>query len=168
MAFRRYYFSLLELILALMILSVISGVISMRAYHLIGQHRFKNNEKRIKYFLRYSYSMALSHQTDIIMTFTQKKKGLQCEVAVEGDMGLFKDQPKESFYLKDFYLEAESKTKNRCFINFTSTGFIYPQSKYRFSNASKKYTYLFNPNDPGGLFKMEEKKEKIKTLYPFK
>ena len=165
MVLRKYYFSLLELIIALVILLAISSVISIRVHHLMEQHRFKNNEKRITYFLQYSYSMALSHQTDVIITLLQKKKGLQCDIAVEGDMGFFEGFAKETFYLKDFYLQGISKTKNRCFINFTSTGVVYPKGEYHFCNNKKNYEFCF---DPRKFFNIEEKEEKIKKLYPFK
>ena len=162
---RKHYFSLLELILALTILLVVSGVISIRVYNVLHQHRFKNNEKRITYFLHHSYCMALSHQTDIIMTLIQKKKGLQCEIAVEGDMGLFEDQAKENFYLKDFYLKGISKTKNKRLITFTSTGVVFPDEKYVFYGSKESLSCSFTPSK---LFQMEEKEEKIKKLYPTK
>ena len=165
MVLRKYYFSLLEFILALTILLLVSGVISMRVHYLIEEHRFKNNEKKIKYFLRYSYCMALSQQTDVVMTLLQKKKGLQCEIAVEGDMGFFEDSAKETFYLKDFYLQGISNIKNRCFFNFTSSGVVYPKGEYIFCNKKKNYEFCF---DPQILFNTEEKEEKIKKLYPFK
>lgn len=127
-------FTLIEILVVFFIISSVFSVLGFYLNKAIYIHKQKNNIKKIKSYLDFAQKMAVLHQSDVIVKFTQDKKDVKLFIGLDENLGFFCDKPQKDIFenLKIFF---NKKPTNFIEILCTSNGVIWPQGKLTFYNS---------------------------------
>jgi prepilin-type N-terminal cleavage/methylation domain-containing protein len=76
---KRTAFTLLELLLCLLILSLIGGALSFPLKGMLEHHRLRHNVKAVALQFKKAQALALNYQTDMGIRFYEHEKQLYCQ-----------------------------------------------------------------------------------------
>ena len=130
---RNRFFTLLEVILFIAIVSIVSTVIGISIGKGVSKYRLEREVKRFYEKFFFIKKMAIANQCDLIVDITQKKKGVLLEIGTSENGGIFPNRKREKEYFSSIYFKfiGDKKIKNSVRLFFYSTGDFYPKGKLR-------------------------------------
>ena len=143
------FFSFLELIIVLSLVSFLFTFLGIRIFHAIAKHRFYKNMQQMEGAFHFCRRMALTHQCDISLTIGQERNGIRYIIGIEENEGLFCNTSPEKKFLYHLYFTLNGQKKESVQLNFTSSGKVFPLCIFQFfDNFSEKkeislYSFIF-------------------------
>jgi prepilin-type N-terminal cleavage/methylation domain-containing protein len=132
-------FSLIELSIVLMILSVCFSFIGISVKNAIDKYQYETSVQRMKDKFYFCRNMANVHQSDIFLNLKKSKKGLILSISTDEENGLFRGVKEQDEILKNIDFHIDNNNVNSQILMFSSTGNVFPQIKLQlFSKKGQK------------------------------
>ncbi len=128
-------FSLLEIIITIVIISIASTAVGIKIHKLIEKHRFESSCKRISAKISFAKQLSLTNQCDVFLAFAENADGLLVNLNFTP---MERPSLKESVSHIHARLNLENSTKSDFVINFFSSGYISPQGKITLYDSKRE------------------------------
>jgi hypothetical protein len=136
-------FTLLEIVIALVLIGLCSTVVGIKITKAVEKHRFYSNAKLIEDKLNFCQKIALSSQEDIYFSIISLKHGSEYFISKDENKGLLFKKEKSKKFLKNLFFKnpENEKTPNEILFCFTSTGVILPKINLKLCHKKENYEY---------------------------
>lgn len=128
-------FTLIEICIVLVILSIAGSVVGIRIYESIRKYRFEHSAQRLKSHLQLCRDLSLTSCIDLSCSFYAKPNGLSCVVSCPETDNVLRGLTKVEEVFEGIYLK-DSSLKNSV-IHFYSTGAIAGPSPFWVCSSSQ-------------------------------
>ena len=130
---RNRFFTLLEVILFIAIVSIVSTVIGISIGKGVSKYRLERECNRFYEKFFFIKKMAIANQCDLLVDITQKKKGILLEIGTSENGGIFPNKKREREYFSSisFKFIGDKKIEGSMRFFFYFTGDFYPKGKLR-------------------------------------
>jgi prepilin-type N-terminal cleavage/methylation domain-containing protein len=128
----KRFFTLLEIIVTIVIISIASTAVGVKITHLVSKHRFESSCRRVIGKIAFAKQMALTNQCDVFLTVSQDKENVVLMIDFASN---HLEKPFIKEMLPRLFAELrESKNdfkKNSFIINCFSSGYLSPKGNVR-------------------------------------
>ena len=135
----KKYFTLLEIVISIAILSLCFSLIGMKTQKAIYKHRYENNIKQFNHYTQFCKKMALSNQADVYLNLKEQNENIEIEMGTSETEGFFKNMKKTKDILKDINFLVNEEMINSLEIVFTSNGCVIPKIKIALRDKNRKF-----------------------------
>lgn len=135
----RRYFTLLEIVIAILLVSIFATLIGVNLNEALYKHSYENDIKKMDNYIEFSKKMAFSNQADIYMHLKQAEKKIEIEIGTSSDMGFFKNIKKTKDTFNNMRFEFNEESLDNLEIIFTSNGEILTKGELKFIDIKKKF-----------------------------
>jgi len=149
----KYFFSLLELCICLVIIALASTLLGLKGYALVKKARFDMASGKLLRRMKECRSLAISHGEDLVYSLRNEEKGLLSCSGFEGGFLLEERAPHLFFSFGDGKGDV-------LLLRFFSTGTVKPLGTLHFYSELNKDENLMMDVDLSALFEWEEGSDK--------
>jgi hypothetical protein len=136
----KKYFTLLEIILTITLLSICFSFIGIKINTVLYSYKFKDNIKKIDAYFEFCKKMAETNQADIYLKLSQNDKKTYLKIGTDEKMGFFEKTKKLDDVFNDFIFAFNKKNIDNVEIIFSSNGEVFPKGKFVFSDKKNKFS----------------------------
>lgn len=128
----KRFFTLLEIIVTIVIISIASTAVGVKITHLVSKHRFESSCRRFIGKIAFAKQMALTNQSDVFLTISQENENVVLMIDFASGH-LEKPFVKETLPRLSVELqESKNDSKKISFsINCFSSGYLFPKGNVR-------------------------------------
>jgi len=131
---KRRAFTLLEVMVAIVILVIASGVVGLRVHKAVEKKKFQSELDRLRVRFTISQRLATAMQADWKGTLKREEKGWVFETACEEVEG----KRLSPLHLEGIEIQFNGKKVRELTIDFFSSGHTSPEGTFQFSRDSEK------------------------------
>jgi len=135
----KKYFTLLEIVISIAILSLCFSLIGMKTQKAIYKHRYENNIKKLNHYAQFCKKMALSNQADVYLNLKEQNESIKLEIGTSETEGFFKNMKKTKDTLNDINFLVNKETVSSLEIVFTSNGCVMPEVQIELIDKNRKF-----------------------------
>jgi Tfp pilus assembly protein FimT len=140
----KNFFTLLEILIAISLLTILVSLVSIKTTEAINKYRFDSNIKKISSYVEFSKKIAISHKADVILTFNQKKSDTTLKISSYEDTPIFNNMKNIEEKFKNLNFSFDKTIIKNLTITFTSTGYYFPKGEIAFADKYIKYPKIIN------------------------
>ena len=130
----RRAFTLLEMMVAIVILAIVSGIVGLRMHKAIEKKKFQSELERLRVRFTVSQRLALAMQADWKGTLKRERKGWIFETACEEVSG----KRLTPLHLEGIEIFFNGKKVDELTIDFFASGQTFPDGVFLFVRDSEK------------------------------
>jgi len=131
-------FSLIEVIITIVIISMISTIVSISINKSLKYYRFKTNIKKIESYFEFAKKISYMQQTDVFFYLENKDKDILLTIGTSKDGGFFKNQKSIKDRIKNAHFLLKNQKSNSVEITFSSSGAIFPKEEIKICDKNSQ------------------------------
>lgn len=133
--YKRYNFTILEVLVALTIIAMISTFVCVKSSKLIKAYRFESALQRIKQEIDLTHQVATSYQIDIDFILEADSLGISCIRTTDERLQHLIPFFKKNLYFKN--VRFKDATNFPLTIHFYGSGWVEPRSGFYITNQDR-------------------------------